>query len=227
MTRLLPLLLLASSAHASEVPPLIRDVREVVRDVRRVLDREAPRHAVRDTGGECRALPMDEPGDDVLPTEAERVEVERHLASCSRASRRSDPWMVLALVRLERDMGVPPGLLSSAACWETGYTHGARGDWRDGHARSWGPLQMMGWWRAWCGWRPGARDDVEAAARCYLARVLHYLDDGLCPGNWTRAEAMAANGVRYRAWGCRARSRHAEELGRWVSAHWRVMEAAR
>lgn len=204
-------LLCAPSARASEVPPVIVGVREAMRDARRVLDRKpvAPAHA---SGGECVALPEAELEDDI----PERVEVERHLAECSRASRRSDPWMVLSLVRLERDLGAPAGLLSSAVCWETGYTHGARGDWQDGRARAHGITQMHGWWRAWCGWSRDMRDDVEAAARCYLSRVLHYLPDAQrCDAPWTVAEAMAANGVKYGPWGCAARSKHAEELGRW------------
>lgn len=126
--------------------------------------------------------------------------------------------MVLALVRLERELGAPAGLLSAVACWETGYTHGARGDWQAGKARSWGPLQMMGWWRAWCGWEPGTRDNVEAAARCYWARVEHYLEQPRvagCNRPVVVAEAMAANGVKYGPWGCAARSRHVEEWEGW------------
>lgn len=197
--------------RASEVPPVIV-VREAMRDARRVLDRKpvAPAHA---SGGECVALPEVDVEDDI----PERVEVERHLAKCSRAGRRSDPWMVLSLVRLERDLGAPAGLLSSAVCWETGYTHGARGDWQDGRARAHGVTQMHGWWRAWCGWSRDMRDDVEAAARCYLSRVLHYLPDAeRCDAPWTVAEAMAANGVKYGPWGCAARSKHADELTRWT-----------
>lgn len=164
-------------------------------------------------GEECLSLDLDL--DDDIP---ERVEVERRLSQCSRASRRSDPWMVLELVRLERDLGAPAGLLSAVVCWETGYTHGARGDYKHGRARSWGPLQMMGWWRAWCGWKPGARDDVNAAARCYWARVEHYLAQARvaeCGEPMVVAEAMAANGVKYAAWGCAARSRHVEEWRGW------------
>ena len=162
----------------------------------------------------CEGGPLLEAEDDIQ----ERLEVERHLASCSRASGRSDPWMVLSLVRLERELGAPVGLLSAVACWETGYTHGARGDWRDGRARAHGVLQLHGWWRAWCGWKPGARDNVEAAARCYWARVEHYLEQPRvagCNRPVVVAEAMAANGVKYGPWGCAARSRHVEEWEGW------------
>lgn len=195
----------------AEVPPVIVGVREAVRDARRVLEREV---APASTQVMCEGGPLLEVEDDIQ----ERLEVERHLANCSRASGRSDPWMVLALVRLERELGAPTGLISAVACWETGYTHGARGDWRDGRARAHGVLQLHGWWRAWCGWKPGARDNVEAAARCYWSRVEHYLAQARvaeCNRPVVVAEAMAANGVKYAAWGCAARSRHVEEWEGW------------
>lgn len=205
--------------RASEVPPVIVGVREAVRDAERALSEDRTLRDSRKVPSRvelvCEGGPLLTEDDVEL---ADRLEVERHLAACSRASRRSDPWMVLRVIELERELGVRvPGLVSAAVCWETGYTHGARGDWRDGQARSWGPLQMMGWWRSWCGWRPGARDDVEAAVRCYVARMHHYVDGwaGDCDEPWIVAEAMAANGVRYERWGCRARSKHAVELGAW------------
>lgn len=199
--------------RAHEVPPEVAP--------RPVLPRELVRTPAVPAHAEfvCEGAPLfhNEPSGisgefDDIP---ERVEVERHLSQCSRASRRSDPWMVLELVRLERDLGAPAGLLSAVVCWETGYTHGARGDWQAGKARSWGPL---GWWRAWCGWKPGARDNVEAAARCYWARVEHYLAQervAECGEPVVVAEAMAANGPRYLRWGCAARSRHVEEWRGW------------
>lgn len=208
---LLFVLLCAPSARASEVPPIIVGVREAMRDARRVLDRRpvAPAHA---SGGECVDPSAGELDDDI----PERVEVERHLSQCSRAGRRSDPWMVLSLIRLERDLGAPAGLLSAAVCWETGYTHGARGDWQDGHARAHGVTQMHGWWRAWCGWSGDWRDDLEAAGRCYWARVEHYLPGvAHCNRPVVVAEALAANGVKYGPWGCAAKSKHAEELEGW------------
>lgn len=205
--------LLAVEARASEVPPpLIADMRRVVVDVRRALEgRSVPKDAARGDGAMCGPALVEDAADDI----PERETVERMLAKCSRASRRSDPWAVLSLLRLERDMGAPPGLLSAAACWETGYQSGGHGDWLDGVARAKGMLQMHGWWVRYCGWSRDMRDDVEASARCYLRRVLHYLGDGVCPGNVTRAEAMAANGVRYAAWKCAAVSEHGRELARW------------
>jgi hypothetical protein len=124
--------------------------------------------------------------------------------------------MVLDIIRIERDLGAPAGLLSSAACWETGYTHGARGDWQDGKARAVGPWQLHAWYSAWCGLSAGGRDDVQAAGRCYLARVEYHAAQAVqCASPWTVGEAMAANAVKYGPWGCAAKSLHAVELEGW------------
>lgn len=221
MVALWALLVVVEATRASDVPPLSEDVRRVMRDTTRVLtgvdgDKnvahptfrlDEPRDA---QGGECWAPVIDD--EDDIP---ERQLVERHLDQCSRAGKRADPWLVLRVVQLERELGVPEGLISAAVCWETGYTRRARGDVRDGHARAHGSLQLWPWWLRWGGLVEDARDDIDAAVRVYVARVYHYLDDGRCPGNWLRAEAMAANGPRYKRWGCHARSRHADEWARW------------
>lgn len=198
---------------ASDVPPVIGEVRGVLRDVRRALDRPAqlPRHTTPVDGPMCE-VPLELDHDDDI---AERLLVERYLAECSRTGPRSDPWLVLRVVRVEAALGIPSGLLAAVVCWETGYTHDARGDWQDGHARAHGHAQMHGWWMGWCGLSEGARDDVDAALRCYWRRVEHYLADGVCAGNLARAEAMAANGPRYLPWSCRARSEHWLEWARW------------
>jgi len=146
----------------------------------------------------------------------ERALVERHLEECSRAGRRADPWVVLRVVQLERELGVPEGLISAAVCWETGYTRGARGDWRQGEAQAHGVLQMWPWWVRWCGLAPGGRDNLDAAVRCYVARIEHYLPRVAgCARPWVVAEALAANGPYYATLGCRARSRHVDELEGW------------
>lgn len=200
--------------RASEVPPVIVGVREAMREARKVLDRKpvAPAHA---SGGECVALP--EVGlDDDIP---ERVEVERQVASCSRQpGRKADVWGLLALYRLEEQLGVPDearGILGAIYCVEAGAMAGERrGDWRDGVARAHGPFQLHGWAYQACGLTRGGRDDLEASARCYWSRVEARV--GTCGASYRVAEALVANAPRYSSWGCSAES-----------AHWRAMEAAR
>lgn len=201
-------------AHArAEAPPLVTAVRRLVPRLPHVEQPEAPRHA-SEAPGVCEALPDLEDGDEI----PERREVERVLRSCSRAGRHSDPFAVLAMVRVEVDMGAPVDLLTSAACWETGFQGSARrGDWLDGVARAHGPLQLHGVFLATCRLTDGARDSAEAAARCYLSRVFERLPDArLCPHPWTVAEALVANRPKYLPWGCAAKSLHAAERERWA-----------
>jgi hypothetical protein len=76
---------------------------------------------------------------------------------------------------------------------------------------------MQAWIWGWCGLPrvEGVTTDVLTAATCYWSRAQKYLDDGKCPGNVARAEAMVANGPAYAAWGCKARSKHWAELTAW------------
>ena len=144
-----------------------------------------------------------------------------------------DPWKLLALLRYEADLGVPPparGILLAAWCWEASYRNAPRaGDIGASH----GPFQMQDWMWAWCGHSTWTYDPL-VAANCYWSRVDRYLGDGRCPGNWVRAEAMTANGKRYGAVArgqaqafarypekaakayCAVKSRHAEEYFRWL-----------
>jgi hypothetical protein len=153
------------------------------------------------------------------PTDLERAEVERQIDRCSRDVRAvADPWLVLALWRLEADLGVPEaarGILGATWCWEAAMREKPRaGD----HGQSHGPYQMQAWHWAWCG-AAGPSDDLLEAATCYWARV----DDRFrartagCPERvrWRVAEALAANGPRYLPLGCAAESRHWQELVRW------------
>lgn len=207
-------LLCAPSARASEVPPVIVGVREAMRDARRVLNRGpvAPAHA---SGGECVALPEAELDDDI----PERQVIERQVAACSRQpGRKADVWGLLALYRLEEQLGVPEearGILGAIYCVEAGAMAGEqRGDWRDGVARAHGPMQLHEPFVRLCGLTRGGRDDLEASARCYWSRVEARV--GACGASYRVAEAMVANAPRYSSWGCAAES-----------AHWRAMEAAR
>ncbi len=153
-------------------------------------------------------------------TPEESREVSLQLNSCARGrAKEADPLLILALLRLERDLGVPSGargILGATWCWESALRPKPRvGD----EGRSHGPFQMMGWFYAWCG-LPAVDHvmyNIPVSATCYWSRVQHYLDDGKCPGNVARAEAMAANAMKYKHRGCKAKSRHFEELERWRS----------
>lgn len=151
-------------------------------------------------------------------TPDESAEVTFQIQQCSRrVTRVADPFMVLALLRLEQDLGAPKGVLASAWCWETAMRPvPVRGDAGASH----GFFQMQGWFWDACGLPMVDRVtlDLPMAATCYFSRVQQYLDDGKCPGNVTRAEALAANGPKYASHGCKAKSLHAAELARWRSA---------
>lgn len=153
------------------------------------------------------------------PTDPERAEVERQIDRCARDVRAvADPWLVLALWRLEADLGVPEaarGILGASWCWEAAMRERPRaGD----HGRSFGPYQMQAWHWAWCGAR-GPSDDIIEAANCYWARVedRYRVRTSGCPERvrWRVAEALAANGPRYLPLGCAAESKHWKELQRW------------
>lgn len=159
-------------------------------------------------------MPLVEDAEDDIP---ERTTVERYIAACSRRpGRLADPFAVLELVRLERDLKVPAGLLSAAACWESGYTANARGDWRNGVARAHGILQLHAPFLRACGLTAHARDSLEASARCYAARFLARLEEVQgCANPVAVAEALVANTPRYLPWGCAARSAHWREWAAW------------
>lgn len=152
------------------------------------------------------------------PTFAERLEVETQITRCARrVEKHADPFLVLALLRYEYVLGVPDshrGLLGAIWCWENGMLSVPKvGD----NGRSHGSFQMQQWFWAWCRLPMSKRvtDDLFIAAGCFWSRVDHYLLDGKCPGNVTRAEAMAAHGPKYASAGCAAKSRHVQELERW------------
>lgn len=216
-------LLYVEIARAREVPPVIIGVREAMRDARRALEREAPAHAVGDAGGECRELVDLGEGDELLPTELEREVIARQVATCERRpGRRADVWGLLILLRLEAQLGVPDesrGILAAVWCVEGALlSRELRGDVRGGVARAHGPFQLWPWHREWCGLAEGGADDLEAAARCYWARVVDRREARAleCDDSWRVGEALAANGPAYLSMGCAAES-----------SHWRAMEAAR
>jgi hypothetical protein len=159
------------------------------------------------------------------PSEEERVVVERAISKCERDVRAvADPWKVLALHRLEKELGVPKeveSLLIATWCWEGAMRSDKpiRGDFNGGRAHSFGPFQMQAWFWDWCNLptAPVVYDDLTVAATCYWSRVRDVAERMDCPAKdrWPAAEAMAANGMKYKHYGCKARSKHWKELESW------------
>lgn len=157
------------------------------------------------------------------PTQAERALVETAIDGCAWTNRAvADPWLALALVRIEADAGAPPGLLLAAWCREASMRTQAvkggpiRGDWHDGIADAVGPMQLHAWFRAWCGGSSVEAADLIWSATCYLSRILDQIHlAAACPEPWRAAEAWVANSPRYMPLGCRARSKHWETLEGW------------
>ena len=159
------------------------------------------------------------------PSEKERIAVETAIDKCERQVHQvADPWKVLALHRLEGELGVPKeaeGLLIATWCWEGAMRSDRpiRGDFHGGVAHSFGPFQMQAWFWDWCGLptAPIVYDDLLIAGTCYWSRVEYMAAKNDCKGEakWATAEAMAANGLKYKHQGCRAESKHWKELKKW------------
>lgn len=170
------------------------------------------------------------------PTEEERREIYTQIAACQHNTVRSaDPWLVLALWRLEGILGVPDearGILGATWCIESAFRSDTRsgspirGDFRQGHAYAHGPFQLWPWFRTWCGLSDGGADDLLAAATCYWARIQDRYEvrvrDLRCKEPWKVAEAFTANGPRYVSEGCRAESKHWKEMKQWRKPKVRV-----
>ncbi len=164
------------------------------------------------------------------PSVAESEEVTLQITRCLRSvGAVADPWNVLALVRLEKVLGVPEdarGILGAVWCVEGAMRDEAptggpiRGDLLDGEAQAYGPFQGHYWLWEWCGLHTAAADDLLLAARCYWARVedRYVTVKGQCGSDdWRVAEALTANGPRYQLYGCKAESQHWRELKTWRS----------
>lgn len=214
-------LLLLAVASPGEAPPLIMDVPRV-----RVHAEAASTPLPATDGPMCETPNMtpDHLGSLLYDetTLEERLMVETQLAQCSRTVwRTADPWMVLALLRYEEQLEVPSearGILGAVWCWEGAMysdPERLRGDYRNGAPTSFGPFQMQTWMLERCRMPLAAADDLFSAASCYWRRAAELERDGACPGNWARAEAMTANGMKYRHAGCSAKSLHWKELERW------------
>ena len=163
------------------------------------------------------------------PNEDEARMVETAIDGCRQTNRRvADPWLVLALLRIEQDMELPRGILSATWCREasmrTEMSRGGpiRGDWRGGHPSSFGSFQLQRWFHDWCGISISQADDLITAARCYASRILVMLPKAttLChDAAWPMAEAMTANAPRYR-WGKGLRNPCLVK-----SEHWKIWES--
>lgn len=159
-------------------------------------------------------------------TEAERRVVVTAIDGCRQTNRKvADPWLVLAVHRIEQAAGAPSGLLLAAWCREASMrTVGAvtkkviAGDIRDGRPTSIGPFQMQGWFSKWCGGHD-LRGELLWSAHCYLSRILHFLPSVTAEcgeeAAWRVAEAYTANAPKYMPRGCRARSQHWDILETW------------
>lgn len=160
--------------------------------------------------------------------EEESLTVSRQVETCFRGrTRDADPFMLLALHRFERDLGATPGILAAVWCGEaalrlTYQGKPIRGDYLDGYAGAWGPLQLHSWAedRDKCGLTTDGRDDLFASAACWWSRVLVRASSDFvtrlhCKDPFPLAEAMVSDQGKYAAAGCRARSEHWTQLGLW------------
>lgn len=228
LSLLLAALALVQMARA-EPPPLIAPIQRAVVPAEPAINPEPLPDGPMCEGYSAVPVPLDPP----LPSrlgvlleapisDAERIEVETQIERCARSvGKVADPWLVLALYRLESDLGVPPealGILGATWCWESAMRTSPRsGD----VGRSHGAFQMQDWLWEWCGAR-GPTMDVLDAATCYWSRVADRFESKgrRCPerARWRVSEALTANGPKYASHGCKAESLHWEELQRWRKA---------
>lgn len=163
-------------------------------------------------------------------TELEERTVLAQITACPRGGvdRVADPFHVLALLRLESDLGVPEeasGILSAVWCIEAAMRlesydgSDIRGDPRGLKKMAHGPMQLWPRVRSLCGLTDGGADDLFASATCYWQRVAVRQESTSlkCKSNsWQVAEALVANAPKYAGSGCAAES-----------AHWRVLNAVK
>lgn len=163
-------------------------------------------------------------------TEHEERLVLTQIAACPRGGvdKVADPFYVLALLRLEDDLGIPEdasGILSAVWCIEasmrlTSYDGSdIRGDPRGAKKMAHGPMQLWPMVRSLCNLTDGGADDLFASATCYWQRVdlKHKQTSKKChEHSWKVAEALVANTNKYVHHGCKAES-----------AHWRVLNAVK
>lgn len=136
----------------------------------------------------------------------------------------ADPFMLLALHRMEGDLGAPSGLLVGAWCVEASFRSesSSGGPIMGDGGFAFGPLQLhRNIWEADCGGDEADPHDLLWSAGCYWYRVTVAMEKARKVTRCREkdvagvAEAAVANVGRYR-WDCSLRS-----------AHWRVMDAIR
>lgn len=221
---------------SSEAPPLIGGI------VRRHL--AAPPVMTPVDGPMCQSVDPDLPDPDPIlpdlmgvlleatPSETEQRFVDRALTACEgiRGPVRlaADPFQVLALARLEENLGVPEsarGILVAAWCVETsmrarpGKGKQFLGDFHEGVARASGSFQLHeNVWATTCGGTRNAPHDLLWAAGCWWSQVLKTEEkarrvSGCEDADMLRVAEAAASNVRRYGWRCDSKS-----------AHWQVLE---
>jgi len=172
---------------------------------------------------------------EATPTEMERHFVDRALTACEnlRGPVRlvADPFQVLALARLEQDLGVPEmarGILVAAWCVETsmkarpGKGKHFLGDFRDGVALASGSFQLHeNVWAITCNGTRNAPHDLLFAASCWWSQVLKTEEkarrvSGCAEDELLRVAEAAASNVRRYGWRCDS-----------TSAHWQLLDRIR
>jgi hypothetical protein len=167
------------------------------------------------------------------PSETERVFVDLALSACEglRGPVRNvaDPFQVLALHRLESDLGVPQharGILIAAWCVETAMkaepSHGKQflGDWREGVALAAGSFQLHeNVWARNCRGTSQAPHDLLWSATCWWSQVLKAEDkarrySGCRERDLLRVAEAAASNVRRYGFRCDSKSGHWQMLER-------------
>jgi len=153
------------------------------------------------------------------PTEEERSIVEVAMYNCDNAAARfAKPFLMLELVRVEEDFGVPDelrGITLAAWCGEAAYQlDRVVGD--DGEAI--GILQLHPQLTALCG-TPDLRHDPIASAQCWLwnLRRIYQKSSRMCrPKNaWKAAELWLSQGGKKSNYSCKRVSSHVARLEQW------------
>ncbi len=229
------LLLISQIASASSEPPPL--IGEIARPARVALPTTAPQD-----GPMCQREAADIEASSILPdrmgvlleatpTQAEQHFVDRALTACESlrgpVRRVADPFQVLALLRLEQDLGIPDearGIIVAAWCVETsmkarpGKGKQFLGDFRDGVALASGSFQLHeNVWAITCNGTRNAPHDLLWAAGCWWSQVLKAADKARrvsgCPEeDILRVAEAAASNIRRYGWRCNSKSSHWQML---------------
>jgi len=164
------------------------------------------------------------------PTEEERRIVEYAVNNCDNAAARyAKPFVMLELVRVEEDYGIPEelrGVTLAAWCGEAAYQLDAVVG--DGGAAI-GILQLHRHLASLCG-DPELRHDPIASAQCWLhhLRRIHKKSSRMCrPKNaWKAAELWLSQGGQKSGYSCKRVSSHVARLELWHRALAREQQVA-